>query len=405
MVILGNWEDRSFSLSIKNNCLTYSLTEKGHTRVYSFDLEGRWWTGILNEISYRRGLDGKVVAKWFSDSQKRNRKWLTADESYQVEGDIRLEFKRFVSDITSGSQKTLPGLSNLDIQILKKISAYDCNESQSDADEYQRVYKPVGILPPDQYMSVVIQLTEGCSFNTCTFCSFYQDRPFRIKTLPEVETHINSIKTYLRSGLSLRRTIFLGDANALVTPMRLLTPTLELVNKQFDIESLGGIFSFLDGFSGEKKNAQDYELLKAMGMKRIYIGLESGNDELLKFLRKPGKSLDVLRAVHQIKTGGISVGVIILLGAGGKQFYNAHVRDTINLINQMNLDLDDLVYFSELVESEGMDYTRLAFQGDLISLTEIEKERQELEMESGFTFHPERGHPHISRYDIREFVY
>ena len=164
------------------------------------------------------------------------------------------------------------------------------------------------------------------------------------------------MKAFLGDGISLRRTIFLGDANALVTPIARLIPMLEVTNTQFDVERMGGIYAFLDGFSGEKKSIEDYRNLRNLGMKRIYIGLESGNEDLLKFLKKPGTPYDVLQAVKSIKAGGLSVGIILLLGAGGKKYMKNHVRDSIHLINQMDLDLDDLIYFSELVESEGLDY-------------------------------------------------
>ena len=68
-----------------------------------------------------------------------------------------------------------------------------------------------------------------------------------------------------------------------------------------------------------------------------------------------------MNAVKTIKSGGVSVGIIILLGAGGKQFSDQHVSDTIKVINQMDLDADDIVYFSELIEHEGLTYSQNAF--------------------------------------------
>jgi radical SAM superfamily enzyme YgiQ (UPF0313 family) len=133
--------------------------------------------------------------------------------------------------------------------------------------------------------------------------------------------------------------------------------------------------------------------------------MESGNAPLLKFLRKPGRPEDVISAVTAIKTGGIAVGIIVLLGAGGKTYARDHVRDTIAAINAMPLDLNDLVYFSELVESEGLAYTQAAYQNGLQPLPPEERIIQGEEIESGLVFSQQGGTPHISRYDIREFVY
>jgi radical SAM superfamily enzyme YgiQ (UPF0313 family) len=126
---------------------------------------------------------------------------------------------------------------------------------RQDVIQYHKVYKPVGILPPDQYMAVVLQATEGCSFNTCTFCDFYRDRPFRIKQPDAFRQHCEAVRDYLGEGLKLRRTIFLGDANALVIPMPRLLPLLDIVHQTYDVEALGGIYAFLDGLAGNAKAA------------------------------------------------------------------------------------------------------------------------------------------------------
>jgi radical SAM superfamily enzyme YgiQ (UPF0313 family) len=263
----------------------------------------------------------------------------------------------------------------------------------------------VGILPPDQYMAVVLQATEGCSFNTCTFCNFYRDRPFRIKSPGEFRLHAEAVRDFLGLGLSLRRTIFLGDANALVTPMPRLLPLLEAVHQVYDVERLGGMYAFLDGFSGEKKTPGDFRRLAEGGMRRVYVGLESGSPALLRFLKKPGAPEDALRAVQAMKAGGLAVGVIVLLGAGGHTYAKEHVRETVRTINAMQLDADDLIYFSELVESEGLPYVQAAYQAGLQPLSQQERLAQGEEIEAGLKFSQQGGTPHISRYDIREFVY
>jgi radical SAM superfamily enzyme YgiQ (UPF0313 family) len=288
---------------------------------------------------------------------------------------------------------------------LECAAQFNLERAQTDIQRYHQVYYPVGILPPDQYMAVVLQLTEGCSFNTCTFCNFYRDRPFHIKQPDAFLEHAVAVREFLGKGLSLRRTIFLGDANALVTPMVRLIPLLDQIHRVYDVEQMGGLFAFLDGFSGEKKSSADYVLLRQRGLKRVYIGMESGNADLLRFLHKPGKPEDVVAAVQAMKAGGVPVGVIILLGAGGQQYSAGHVRDTIAALNTMNLDLNDIIYFSELIESEGLQYVSDAYQAQLHPLKEEERIAQGEAIERALAFTLEGGIPHISRYDIREFVY
>jgi hypothetical protein len=405
MVINGRWGARAVTLSTKPNCLTVSLQAGGDSVVASYDLAGRLWTALLDGVSYRRGLDGKIVAKWQTGAEERQRRWLPADEALLLEDRLREQVASLWAALQSGAARLEAPLPEAVCQDIDRALRFDNERSRSDTARYHQVYKPVGILPPDQYMAVVLQATEGCSFNTCTFCNFYRDRPFRIKTPPEFRRHAEAVRDFLDAGLSLRRTVFLGDANALVTPMPRLLPLLEVVHQVYDVEALGGLYAFLDGFSGEKKTAQDFRRLSESGLRRVYVGLESGSAPLLRFLKKPGAPEDALRAVQAMKTGGVAVGVIVLLGAGGQSYAREHVRETIRIVNAMGLDAGDLLYFSELVESEGLPYVQDAYQAGLQPLSQPERLAQGEAIEAGLKFSEAGGTPHISRYDIREFVY
>lgn len=405
MVILGKWRGKPLTVSSKSNSLTVSLESEGKTEVFSFDSAGRLWTALVDNVSYRRGLDGKIIARWAVQPLVHERRWLSPAEARDLVERANHTLRLLAADLSAGQVELSGALPPGGIPGLAAALAFDWQQSERDCARYFNVYKPVGILPPDQYMAVVLQATEGCSYNTCTFCDFYRERPFRIKSPREFTAHACAVREYLGEGISLRRTIFLGDANALVIPMPRLVPLMEIANQEFDVTRLGGIYAFLDGFSGEKKSAADYARLASLGLKRVYIGMESGNADLLKFLRKPGTPEDVIRTVQTMKTAGVSVGIILLLGAGGQRFAAGHVQDTIRAVNQMNLDLDDLIYFSELVENENLPYVQDAFRSELQPLDPSERLAQQQQIEAGLRFSEASGVPHISRYDIREFVY
>lgn len=404
LIHLGKNNKSSVSLSQKNNCLTLGIELPDQTMVFSFDKNGRLWTALINKISYRRGLDGKIVAKWNSGKEVLHRKWLSEDEADSLLTIAHGKIRELIEEIDNGVVELNPPLDEPTIKELSTLALNNQHFYNRDVSHYASVYKPVGILPPDQYISVVLQLTEGCSFNKCTFCSFYKDRRFRIKNLEKFESHILDVKNFIGEGMSLRRTIFLGDANALVVPTKKLLPALKITHNYLDVEKLGGFYAFLDGFSGEKKSIAEFKQLKNLGMEKIYIGMESGNAALLKFLNKPGSPSDVLNAVRSIKSADISVGIIVLLGAGGKQYQEGHVNDTIEIINKMQLDADDLVYFSELIESEGLEYSNKAFTSNLKPLSSGERIKQRDLIEENLFFY-ENSTPHISTYDIRDFVY
>ena len=106
-----------------------------------------------------------------------------------------------------------------------------------------------------------------------------------------------------------------------------------------------------------------------------------------------------------MKRGGVAVGVIVLLGAGGHQYGEAHVRDTVRVLNAMGLDRDDIVYFSELVTDEGLPYAQHASQAELRPLSADGRLMQADAIERQLKFSRTGGIPPISKYDIHEFVY
>ncbi len=124
-------------------------------------------------------------------------------------------------------------------------------------------------------------------------------------------------------------------------------------------------------------------MLADLGLKRVYIGLESGHDPLLQFVKKPGHAADAIETVHAIKAAGINVGVIVLIGLGGDRFVDDHPRDTVAVLNQMSLSAGDLIYFSDLVEEAGTPYPLIAAQQDIRALSADERAAQRAAIRTG----------------------
>ena len=397
--------NRIVTLNVQPGSLTAALDEQ---TVLTYDRAGRLWSAFFHGCTFRRGLDGGVLGKWTERGQRGRRRLSHSEASLVVDGSAAL-----MSSLADGVMFDTPPHVVQEIMILlHRAMRFTAPVARADADHFLRVYRPLGILPPDQYLALVLQMTEGCSFNTCTFCTFYRDRAFRIKSPDEFRTHILAIRDYLGDSVMLRRGIFLADANALVIPQRQLVPLLQVLREeQVELKDLRGfqpdapipLFAFLDGFSGSKKTADDYAELAAHGLVRIYIGLESGHDPLLSWLHKPGRAADAVKAVQAIKAGGVKVCVIVLLGAGGTHFAEGHVRDTIDVVNAMALGAGDLIYFSDFVSLPGQPYGQIAEYDAVEPLTVDQMRGQRRAIESGlkFTGTP----PKLAAYDIREFVY
>ena len=240
------------------------------------------------------------------------------------------------------------------------------------------------------------------------------------------------MRSFFGGALSYRKSIFLADANALIIPQNQLLPIFDAVNAEFalhprklrgvsdpralDHDALkqweaqhpihfDGIYSFIDAFTTRRKTAREFAELAERGLRRVYIGLESGDAELLKFLGKPNTPDDVLQLACHVKAGGVALGVVILVGAGGERYAAQHVERTAELVNAMPLDSDDLVYFSELVDYPGSEYSARTQDAGIQPLSIEQIEQQMAQMRAAFQFANRDTAPKVSYYDIREFIY
>jgi len=411
-------DSKTVTLNLQPGSLTVAFDNQ---TVLAYDRAGRLWSAFFHGFTFRRGLDGGILAKWTEHRRRERRRLWHSEASLVINRSAALMSELFSAtfDATRSTQELF--------SLIERAGHFTAQTARDDAEHSLQVYKPIGILPPDQYLAFVLQLTEGCSFNTCTFCTFYRDRPFRVKSPDEFRAHIAAVRDYLGDSILLRRGIFIADANALVVPQRQLVGLLKVLREEMNhphpqplslqergvsapspqwVEGRGegqSLFAFLDGFSGRKKSADDYAELASFGLKRVYIGLESGYDSLLQWLCKPGHAADAIEAARAIKAGGVNVCVIVLLGAGGCQYSEGHVHDTIAAINAMELGAGDLIYFPECVSVSGQPYGQIAERDRVDPLSVEQMRTQRRSIESGLRF--PGSPPKFATYDIREFVY
>jgi len=397
-------------VGVKRHSISLMLDAR---EVYTFDPTGRLWIAFIDGIGYKRGLDGRMVCKWATPEGERRLRRLTPDEADSI---LRWTHQMALQ----AAEAFPPGGDSVCRDALQTVCGWDVEQHHRDATRFLQIYKPVSILPPDQYLALVLQVTEGCHWNRCTFCDFYRDRRFAIKTPEQLRKHIAHIQDYFGETLRLRNRLFLADANALVAPQRKLVPLLQVIHDHFAIEPeqlapqdlhrwreahpahFQGIYSFIDAFTGYRKTVAELRELRQLGVRRVYVGVETGCGALLRFLRKPQTNAEVLQLVDALKEAGIQVGIIILLGAGGDRYAEAHVTETVALLQQIPWSAGDILYFSELVEPYAGEYTHLALQAGICPLPPEKMREQRRQIEQSIQLPPG---VHRATYDIREFVY
>jgi radical SAM superfamily enzyme YgiQ (UPF0313 family) len=299
--------------------------------------------------------------------------------------------------------------------LVTKVLAWDENKLNDDIARYHQVYHPVTILPPDQYLALYIQSTIGCSYNRCLFCEFYRDRPYRVRTQEEFVQHLDAVAEYLGPALAMRRRIFLGDANALHIDARELRQRFTALHLRFSIgkkndqttsqPQFAGINSFIDSFTGVRLSADLLRDLCNMALCRVYIGFETGHEPLRRSLQKPGHTRQVIKTVRNLKQAGISVGVMLLNGIGGRDMVDHHMHDSIIALEAMDLDHQDIIFLSDLVVTAGSAYAKVADE------TGWEVPGAEALLQQRLTFMDAIRQAKFARcakvanYNVREFVY
>lgn len=306
--------------------------------------------------------------------------------------------------------------------VLDRASRFDVAAARREAARFQGVYGRVAVLPPDQYNALVLQATEGCAYNGCLFCDLYGGVRFRAKTAAGFQQHIRDVVEFQGAGLRLRRSIFLGEANALTLPQRTMEAMLRVVNEQFELpqpdeprtpaswwmgseKRFDGIASFLDVFTGKSRSAAEFRQLRSLGLRRVYIGMESGDDALLKWLRKPASAGAMIRCVGDLKEAGVAVGVMVLIGAGGQRFAAAHERETARVLNELPLGRGDYIYFSPLVADPAGSYDAQAAADNVEPLSPAQITKQENTLRAALRFDRDRGRPYVARYHLEDFIY
>ena len=389
-------------------------------------------------VHYRRGLDNRLVEKYRTPDQEQHvRQSVGGAEKRRIIGEAYDRARALLDDLRAGRVEAPRSLDLSPVpadawdRVANRIESavsWQYEDLAADTERFSRVFAPVSILPPDQYMALVVQVTVGCSYNRCTFCDFYKDRQFHVKTPDELRSHVVGVLDFMGRSVTLRRSVFLADGNALVIPQPKLLERLDVLDEFFTFPpaevglpgrpsaqrtkwlrehpgSMEGTYSFLDGFSSLKKSPADFAELKTRGLRRVYVGLESGSDEVLRFVRKPGDAAGTVDAVRTIKEGGVAVGVIIMVGVGGATYEAEHVARTLEAVNSMGLDAGDIVYLSDFVNHPGLPYEQLAEEAGVRDLTFPEMTAQTDRLKRGFVWSDPSSKPKVAPYDIREFVY
>ena len=192
-------------------------------------------------------------------------------------------------------------------------------------------YEGLIIRPPSEAYSLLLQVTVGCSHNKCTFCGTYRQKKFKIKPLEQIKKDLQEARNFGNV-----KKVFLCDGDALIIPQPRLEEILKLIyNNLPNIERIG---TYANAKSILRKPIDELKKLKEMGLKIIYLGVETGNVELLQKIHKGVTYEQMVAAARRVKEAGIALSVTVLLGIGGIEKSVEHALDTARILSDIDPD-------------------------------------------------------------------
>ncbi|HUI05492.1 MAG TPA: radical SAM protein [Verrucomicrobiae bacterium] len=395
-----------------------------------YDLDGRLLKVAEPNVYHRRGLSHRVLVtrKRPKDEGGGVERGLLADSADAVVDQAQSQAVKVLARLNDGALAIEFGKPSVHqavetlTPLLERATKFGVEAARADAQRFNQMYGRVAILPPDQYNALVLQATEGCAYGGCLFCELYRGVFYDCKTTEQFRQHVRDAVAFHGEGLRARRSILLGQANALALPEDTLREFFGVLHEHFEFPPaeqnsvpvhwwygsktrFDGVSSFLDVFTGKSHTAPEFHRLREHGLRRVYIGLETGSNDLLRWLCKPATAERMQRCVHALKEARIAVGVIVLLGAGGRAFDAAHRQQTAEVLNELSLSTGDYIYFSPLVIYCGSRYDEESRALGVEPLTPQEMREQEQAIRAALRFDPQRGRPYVARYELETFVY
>jgi len=188
--------------------------------------------------------------------------------------------------------------------------------------------------PPSEANSLLVQATVGCPWNKCTFCMVYKKGPkFKIRPVEEIKEDLLWAKNNYPYPVN---TVFFPSGNTIIMKTEDFVEILRYTKKLF--LNLKRITIYGSGQYIVKKGLDDFKKIAKAGLSRIHVGLESGDDVILKKIKKGSTQEIQIKAGLLIKNAGIELSEYVVLGLGGKKRTKQHIQETVKTLNKINPD-------------------------------------------------------------------
>lgn len=376
----GNLYSRRTGLKPANGEMIFAGVKHGAFSLYfgdepyvHFDLDGRWQRTFRAGVHYRKALDGSIDAidrVREGANMVLHRRALSFAESTDLDATIRAEALNVLAALGSGGlesspppAETCPLAPESLRELLERVVRWDAAAWFAQREIYLGTYGPLPFLPPDAHQAVVLQATlghpGGVAFGGAAPADHY------VRSVTEFAEHARTVSKLLGRRVAQNRNVFLAGSDVLRQPAEVVEGYLEEVARVFPIDRaaaaqrrsalpedavcLRGIDTFVDDFRLGLPDRAGWSSLHGLYLGRVNLGVESGDPHVRERYGKTWRNDELLKTITDMKSAGIELGLILLVGAGGAEMAEAHVGATADLVNALELTRGDLVY---LVDAE-----------------------------------------------------
>lgn len=232
-------------------------------------------------------------------------------------------------------------------------------------------YEGMIIRPPSEADSILLQVTVGCSHNKCAFCGTYKGTRFRIKDEAVIDADIR----YAAKNYDFLNRLFITDGDALILPQAKLVDLLSKIRRELPWVRRVGLYG--NAKSILRKTPEELEALRELGLGIVYMGLESGDAQVLQEMNKGVSPERQIEAGRRIRAAGLKLSVMALLGIAGRERSLIHARATGEALSAMDPNYVGVLTLMVLPNTEvGKRVEEGTFE--LIGMTELLRELREM---------------------------
>jgi len=191
-------------------------------------------------------------------------------------------------------------------------------------------YEGMIIRPPSEADSILLQVTLGCSHNRCTFCGTYKEKRFAIKSDAVIAADI----AFAARHCGRQDRVFLCDGDALIIPFARLLSILRAIQTQLPwVKRVG---AYANAKSIDLKTPEQLEQLRGHGLGILYLGMESGDDETLRQIRKGADSQKMAAMGQKARAAGLALSITVLVGIAGRRRSQIHAEQTGRVLSAID---------------------------------------------------------------------